>query len=243
MKTICASGVLVLAMAMGTTALGAEVEAKADTAAVAAETEDETRPFVLGAFMGMGAALAVGNFQDGFIPDQYADSKRPRFAGEGGIYFNYYLTDIWALEAGLDFAGKGFILKFDEGDAKVRQTFIDLEIPIGMKLNVQNFQVALAINLSFVISGKVRSKSEAEGTTLEGTHKMSGSDWDDIRRFNIGPKLNLGYAIPLGPVDLVPGISWSMDLIDMAKPDDLGMRRMNIMLVVAGEFGFDGYVD
>jgi hypothetical protein len=181
----------------------------------------------------------------GSFADQYADSKRPRFAGEGGIYFNYYLTDIWALEAGLDFAGKGFILKFDEGDAKIRQTFIDLEIPIGMKLNVQNFQVALAINLSFVISGKMRSKSESEGTTLEGTHKLSGSDWDNIRRFNIGPKLNLGYAIPLGPVDLVPGLSWSMDLIDVTKEkeDDLGLRRMNIMLVVAGEFGFDGYVD
>jgi hypothetical protein len=249
MKTLWASGVMALVMAMSLSASAADDEettttakakAKVDTASTET-TEDESRPFVLGAYMGMGAALAIGNFNEGYLEDVFFDSKIPRFAGEGGVYFNYYLNDIFALEAGLGFAGKGFILKLDSN--KVRQTFIDLEIPIGAKLNINNFQVALAINLAIAVSGKTKSKGEFENSTIEETTKWSGSDWNDTRRFNIGPKLNLGYAIPLGPVDLVPGLSWSMDLIDVAKPGDVSMRRMNIMLVVAGEFGFDGYID
>jgi hypothetical protein len=84
--------------------------------------------------------------------------------------------------------------------------------------------------------------------------KWDGDDWDHFRRFNFGLKLVLGYAIPIGPVSLVPGFCWSMHLINEYKdiPDEeeatqVGgsrisyydqARAINFMFRVAGEFGF-----
>jgi hypothetical protein len=236
MRKLIAACALVLAMAIGSSAFAEEAEAAAavDTAA-ASDDGGAFQPFVLGAFISMGAALTVG--------DLGGDTPKPRFAGSGGAYFDYYLNEMFALEGGLGFIGKGYRLAYTDADGfdiKARQTFIDLEIPLGAKLNIKNFQASVAVAIDFVVSGKTRSKFKDGNTTTETTSKLSGNDWNDIRRFNIGPKVGLGYAIALGPVFLVPGLSWSMDLIDWTKPSDLKARGMNIMVVVGGEWGFGG---
>ena len=78
---------------------------------------------------------------------------------------------------------------------------------------------------------------KTESDVLEIETKIN---WDDmsIRRVNMGPRIVLGYAIPLGPVSLVPGASWSMHVISEFKEGGDAARAMNIMFNVAGEFGF-----
>ncbi len=232
MRNLSAACALVLAMAISSSALAEETAAAAavDTAA-ASEDTGAFHPFVLGAFISMGAALSIGDVY-------WGTSQTPRFAGSGGAYFNYYLNDMLALDGGIGFIGKGLRAKDTlEGEHhQYRVALIDLEIPLGVKLNIKNFQASLAIALDVTVSGKTKDKNGNTTTTT----KISGSDWNDFRRFNIGPKVGLGYAIALGPVFLVPGLSWSMDLIDWTKPSDLKARGMNVMVVVGGEWGFGG---
>jgi hypothetical protein len=230
MKKMLAAVALAMVMVVGS--LASAAEASVDTsAASASEDGGAFNPFVVGAFMSMGAALTIGDVFFGYSPT-------PRFAGSGGAYFDFYLNDMLALEGGIGFIGKGYRAEdtADGVDYKYRLTFVDLEIPLGAKLNIKHFQASLAVALDFVVSGKYRAKTGNSSTTV----RFEGGDWDDIRRFNLGPKIGLGYAIALGPVFLVPGLSWSMDLIDVLKSDDYSERGMNIMVVVAGEWGFGG---
>jgi hypothetical protein len=193
-------------------------------------------PFVVGAFMSMGMALVVGDLKLGY-------DQKPRFAGGGGAYFDFYVMEMFAVEAGIGFVGKGFRLKESEGgyDYKLWERLINMEIPLGVKLNIHGFQASVALALDIAVSGKTKTKIDNN----EDTHTWGDDDWKQCRRFNLGPRVALGYAIPLGPVALVPGLSWSMDVINWAKnesADDyhIKARGMNLMFNVGAEFGFGG---
>jgi hypothetical protein len=180
------------------------------------------KPFVVGAFFSMGMGLTVGDLKMGY-------DQKPRFAGGGGAYFDFYVMEMLAIEAGIGFIGKGYRVKEDVSGYEVKgwQKVIAMEIPLGVKLNI-------------ALSGK--SVSELDGS--KHTDTFGDDEWDNIRRFNLGPRIALGYAIPIGPVAVVPGISWSMDVINYAKNDyadaDVKARCMNLMFNVGGEFGFGG---
>lgn len=229
MKKLWTAGAFVLVMAFASTAMAQEAAVStvppADTGAF--------KPFVVGAFMSMGMALAVGDLGEGV-------DQKPRFAGGGGAYFDFYLMEILALEGGVGFIGKGYRTKEEEAgvEAKMWTRYIYMEIPLGVKLNIKGFQAGVAVALNFALSGKV--KTDVDGH--ENTHTVSGDDWDDTMRFNFGPKITLGYAIPIGPIALVPGLSWSMHILNDYKGDvdDIKARAMNIMFNVGAEFGFGG---
>ena len=188
------------------------------------------KPAVVGVYISMGMAHWIGDVEGGEF----------RFAGGGGAYFNYYLSPIVALDMGLGFVGKGVRFKFTGGgedtDHRLKLTY--LRIPLGIKLNFSGIQAAVQWELAFALSGKLKTQSNV----LDIETKISGDDWDenhlDIRRVNMGPRVVLGYAIPLGPVSLVPGASWCMHVINEHTEGDDAARAMNIMFNVAGEFGF-----
>lgn len=231
MKKLLAAGAFVLATAMASSVMAQEVAVGTPAGG------GEFKPMVVGAYMSMGMALAVGDL-NGDLPGGDVDQK-PRFAGGGGAYFDFYLMPILAVEGGIGFVGKGYRTK--EDDVKSWMRFVYMEIPLGVKLNIKGFQAGLAVALNFALSGK--SKSDIDGH--ETTSTWSGDDWDYTRRFNLGPKITLGYAIPIGPVALVPGLSWSMHLLndvkgDLADDADAKGRAMNIMFNVGAEFGFGG---
>ncbi len=186
------------------------------------------KPAVVGAYISMGMAHWIGDVNSGKF----------RFAGGGGAYFNYYLSPIVALDMGLGFIGKGVRFKYTVGgeDTNHRYKLTYLRIPLGIKLNFSGIQAAVQWELAFAIAGKLKTESDV----LDIETKIKGDDWDDmgIRRVNMGPRVVLGYAIPLGPVSLVPGASWSMHVLNEYKEGDTSARAMNIMINVAGEFGF-----
>ena len=49
-----------------------------------------------------------------------------------------------------------------------------------------------------------------------------------------------GYSLSMGSIDLVPGFSWTLHLLndfkDLQGFSDVASRNMNIMLTVRGEF-------
>lgn len=233
MKKLLGAGAFVLAMVFTTSASAQEV-----AVTTAPADGGGYNPFVVGGFMSMGMALAVGDMNGDASGDL---DQKPRFAGGGGAYFDFYLMPILALEGGIDFIGKGHRFKVDEGgiDATSWYRYVYMEIPLGAKLNIKGFQASLAVVLNFALSGKVKTKTDDNETT----DTVSGDDWDYTRRANIGLRVGLGYAIPVGPIAIVPGLSWSMHLLNDIKgePADDGnckARAMNLMFNVGVEFGF-----
>ncbi len=110
---------------------------------------------------------------------------------------------------------------------------LQVSIPLVVDLGVQQPNLDLP---TFALAGK--SKSESGDTETE--HKWDGDDWDNFRRFNMGPRIRVGYAIPVGPIAIVPGIYWSLHVLNENtgdNSDDYAMRAMNIMFLVAVEFG------
>ncbi len=192
------------------------------------------KPFVVGAFMSMGLAHAFIE-----IDGDSDDDAKPRFAGGGGAYLDFYVSEIFALEAGLGFIGKG--TRYHEDDVTEWLRIIYMEIPLGVKLNLQGFQIGVAIAMNVALSGKIKYKSDDE----EVSSDFGDDEWDNYRRFNLCPRITLGYAIPVGPIAIVPGIAWSIEVINTAKGDladdaDGKIHNMNFMFNVGVEYGFGG---
>jgi hypothetical protein len=204
-----------------------------DAAVSAADVSGGDKTMAVGAFVNMGMANMIGDIDD----------AKMRFAGGFGAYFDFYITPMLAIEAGLGVEGKGE--RFDSDDWEGRDKITYLEIPLGVKLNISNFQASLLFVLNLAMAGKTKSEGDVEGLDISAEVKWNDDMWDHYRRFNIGPKIVLGYAIPVGPISIVPGISWSLHLLnewkgldddDFDENDDDSIRAMNIMFRVGVEF-------
>ena len=200
-----------------------------DAAVSTSDVSGGAKTMAIGAFVNMGMAHMVGD----------NDDAKMRFAGGFGAYFDFYVIPMLAIEAGLGIEGKG--TRYDEDDWDSREKITCLEIPLGVKLNISNFQASLLFVLNFALAGKSKTEGEIDGIDVSAEVKWDDDMWDHYKRVNIGPKIVLGYAIPIGPISIVPGISWSLHLLNEHKdmPDDFddSIRAMNIMFRVGAEFG------
>jgi hypothetical protein len=211
------------------TSLIASLVLAAITCPSRATAQDDDK--VIGAHADVGMAHVVGND---------SDDKEVRFAGGGGAYFDFYLNSILALEVGIGFIGKGYSYRGPYvgsvycGTHTVRLIYMD--IPLGAKLNIKNFRASLLFAPNFAIAGKTTSDSSA---CPPKEHDWGEQQWGRYRRFNIDSKIVLGYAIPIGPVSLVPGFYMSIHLLDNNYVTSYhGQHSVNYMFRLAGEFGF-----
>ncbi len=200
-------------------------------------------PLVLGAQLGLGFQWSARNKDMKDLTDEGSVG----FSAGGWLYVNYYLTEMLALHGGLGFVGKGSHYKGEEdveGQAinyHIWHKLTYMEIPLGVKLNIKNIRLTALILLDFALTGKTKYKGEVSGEGIEHKHKWEDDDWDNHRRFNLGLRLGAGYAIPIGPIVLVPGIDWSTHFINEYKGDDMGdaaILYMNFFFNVAVEYGF-----
>ncbi|MBN2526282.1 MAG: PorT family protein [Deltaproteobacteria bacterium] len=206
------------------------VEAEAPIAPVAEPTGPVTH--IVGAHLMLGGA--------GIIEDSDSEEIRARFAGGFGFYYNYQLKNNLALAAGLDFIGRGGRYDVDVQDS-TQETKIywrRMELPFGVVYEpIPNLRVGGALVLSFTLGGKYKIDDE--------DYSFKTEDWDKTRRFNINPRLYAGYTIPVGPITLVPGLMWEMDLINVYKEDDdddtddgdIALRAMNLMVTIGAQYG------
>lgn len=214
-----------------------------------AQAQHQDGTLALGAQIGLGMQWSARNSDlkdsmEGYMAlgtgvDDITNSAG--FSGGGWLFADYYLSNMLALEAGLGFVSKGAhwktsasVLGFSE-DLDVWYKFAYMEIPLGVKLAIRNFRVTALLLLNIALSGK--TKFESDGDDQEDD--WDDDQWDDWRRFNIGMRLGAGYAIPVGPIVIVPGVDWSTHFINELDIDDsdAGLRLMNFFFNVGVEFG------
>lgn len=163
------------------------------------------------------------------------------FSGGGWLFADYYLSNMLALEAGLGFVSKGThwkttasVLNFSQ-DIDIWYKLAYMEIPLGVKLDISRFRVTALLLLNIALSGKTKAESGGD----EQESEWEDEAWDDWRRFNIGMRLGVGYAIPVGPIVIVPGVDWSTHFINELdiEDSDAGLRLMNFFFNVGVEYG------
>jgi len=179
---------------------------------------------VIGATMNLGmATMIVENCANCSV----------RFAGGGNAHYNLYLAKVFAIHAGIEFMGRGlkasgFTNTTSEDEQKIKIIYLD--IPIGIKLRFSSFQLALGVSLDFALSGKSENPDA----------DFADADWELwARRFNLGAWMSLGWAIHAGPIDIIPGFSWNMHILDevtMANANN-SIRPFNLMFDLGVEFG------
>jgi hypothetical protein len=193
-------------------------------------------PLVVGAQVGLGFEWAARNSDLRDAMDG-ADTKNSiGFSGGGWLYANYYFSGMLAVQGGLGFVAKGLHFKTEQNgeELHVWSKFSYMEFPLGVKINVVNIRITALMLLDIALTGKTKLKMD-DVTTEE---KWEDADWDNFRRFNLGLRLGVGYAIPVGPIVLVPAMNWSTQFIDLYK-DDIPeqMRFMNFFFNVSVEYG------
>jgi len=210
-------------LALATTA-AAQEEATAAPAPAAAPEDGGRSTHVIGANASLGmATMLVENCSNCSI----------RFAGGGGAHYNLYLADVFGLHAGISFTGRGLKASglantTSQEEQKIKVVYMD--IPLGIKLRFSHFQLALGVSLDFALTGKSENPDA----------DFNDAAWELwARRFNLGAWIGFGWAIHAGPIDIVPGFSWNMHILDEnTSGSAFGfVRPMNFMIDLGVEFG------
>jgi hypothetical protein len=229
---------------------GAVAAASGGTAAAvsssAVESAGGPKTFAVGLTFGLGIATITGDGWTEYMGIGSGD-KKARFSFCGTGYFVYYFTPMIGLQAGLGFIGKGVRGKGEIAgtDFELKEKINYMEIPIALRLNVEYFQAAVGLAMDIALTGETKTDADDHVTT----RTWNDDNWKYFHRFNLAPWIFAGAAIPAGPISVVPGISWSIHLInDLNKEeihkdsgieeDHLKAHAMNFMFHVGAEFGF-----
>ncbi len=251
----------VMAMIVLVSALGG-TNAFAEGVAVGTNTIGTDNKFVVGATFGMGMALLAGDYEDLLAARDHGDGTqdyldtRPKLSLSFNVFIDFYITPMMAIEAGIGLIGKGGKAEIDINipgfDMEVTswEKVTYLEIPIAFKINIKGFQASLGIGMWIALGGKSKWE-DGYDARIHTWNDDDDDDWDWVRRFNVGPRVFLGYAIPVGPIYIVPGVTWMMHMIndvdneeiqddrpDFPGADEIQIRSMNIMFNVGVEYGF-----
>lgn len=141
-----------------------------------------------------------------------------------GAFADLKLSDLLAVEAGLQVEMKGFKMK-DEDEwfgtkvtSKLSTNLIYVTIPVDVRLNFGDFYVLAGPYLGIGASGKVKSTIESDGDKVKETETLEfGNDKkdSDLKRMDIGLGFGAGYEFTdnlgarlgydLGLTNLLPG--------------------------------------
>ncbi|MCU0662146.1 MAG: PorT family protein [Myxococcota bacterium] len=180
-----------------------------------------------GVYFGLGMTGAAGDLDD--VTEQFTrtlsyagEQATPRFTAEIGLFAQYFFIDWLALDVGLGFLGKGYQVQ-PTHHREYMQKLTYMEIPLGVLIELKGFQLGVALALEFALAGK--AKHERSDYTTEA--KWSDREWDRYMRFNLAPKFMVGYAFPFelafGTLYLIPGMDFSIHLIDEQQGDHLAI--------------------
>lgn len=199
---------------------------------------------VVGGYYANGFALMGGDGYEDMSLEWQRSDRTAKFSIGGGAYFDFFFTQYFGVEAGMGFLNKG--IRFKEDNVRLKYSFVYMEIPIMAKLDYKHIQVSLGFAFSVALTGRTFAKIGNSSSK----ENWSGGDWDYYHRVNIGPKIAAGYAIPVGPIFIVPGMSWTMNLVNDINnkriEDDTGLntdyraRANNLMFTVAVEWQLPG---
>ncbi len=220
--------------------------------ATAYDGEHGDKKMVIGGYLSNGFAMVAGKGYEQWSNLERND-RTAKFAIGGDVYFDYYFTPLFGIDVGFGFLTKGIRFKFDNATdidpiVRIKNSLVYMEIPVCFKIDFHHFQGTVGFAMFIALSGKTSYKDRDDNKVENKWNK--GDEWQYVHRVNFGPKLAFSYAIPVGPVFIVPGISWSIHLIndlnndelhrDNEIPDDekVKARANNLMFNVGAEWGF-----
>jgi hypothetical protein len=191
---------------------------------------------VIGGYYTNGIAMVAGDgYEEWRNFDR--DNRTAKFSVGGGGYFDFFFTPYVGIEAGIGFLNKG--IRFSHSGNSYKESIVYMEMPFMVKIDFRHFQAAFGFALSIALSGRSITKYDER----KEIDRWDGNEWDYVHRANLGPKIALGYAIPVGPIFIVPGMSWTMHLINDLNNDDIPpdgtdyqARAVNLMFTVAVEW-------
>ncbi len=120
-----------------------------------------------------------------------------------GAFGDFELSDLLAVEAGLNVETKGLLMKDDEEfmgkkmKSKVTTNLVYVTVPVDVKLTFGSFYVLAGPYIGVAATGKAKSKMEYDGNTEKDSHSMDlgGDDKDDLKRLDLGFGIGAGYEI------------------------------------------------
>jgi hypothetical protein len=197
------------------------------SAAEANEGSKRLPTHVFSAHGGIGLAMMNGSVLD----------LGPRWTGGGGLEYAGFINEYFGLGASVGFVGRG--CAYAQQDVELRRQVTYLTMPIGVRLRFSGIQLGIALGFDFALAGRSYERFSRQGQLVSSTIKWGSEEWQFHRRFNFGPVLSIGYAIPVGPVAIVPRVTWSMHVRREAWEDAGGSDRryMNVMFNIGMAYG------
>lgn len=116
-----------------------------------------------------------------------------------GAYADYNLSDMFAVEAGLQFEQKGGKQENnDDGEKSTEQSKVNyFTVPVNARINL-----ALGDNTLYFLAGPTfgigisgKEKDECDGESEESTIRFGSGEDDDITRMNVGFLIGAGYEL------------------------------------------------
>ena len=176
----------------------------------------------IGALLGGGLGLHAGN---------YLESTKPRFTMGFTLTFDHFLSETFAFSTGLGLVGKGTRYTEMPDNTEQKDKILYMEIPIGFKLMISDVVIGAGFSLDLALVGNTVDKD------ADKTSKWGDSKWNNYGRANFSGKIFAGYQLEVGPLYLIPGVDWSIQMLNNVKKGNLKSRNMNVLFCVAVQYG------
>ena len=120
-----------------------------------------------------------------------------------GAFADFELSDLLAVEAGLNVETKGLLMKDSEEfmgkkmKSKATTNLVYVTVPVDVKLTFGSFYVLAGPYVGVAATGKAKSKMEYDGETEKHDESLDlgGDDDDDLKRLDLGLGIGAGYEI------------------------------------------------
>lgn len=115
-----------------------------------------------------------------------------------GAFADFELSDLLAVEAGLNVETKGFKIKEEILDNKMKATtnIFYVSVPVDVKLTFGSFYVLAGPYVGIAATGKSKTKTEYKGDTHKDSNDLEfGDDHGELKRLDLGLGLGAGYEI------------------------------------------------
>lgn len=155
-----------------------------------------------GAFAQMSFGVKAGaNFSSMMLKSNGEKDDEAKFKPgfNIGAFGDFELSDLLAVEAGLNVELKGYRMKFDEiGKTTIKSNLVYVTVPVDVKLTFGSFYVLAGPYIGVAATGKVKSKFEFNDETEKHNESLDfGNDEkdSDLKRLDLGLGLGAGYEI------------------------------------------------
>lgn len=201
-----------------------------------ANAQTDCKKIKFGVKAGLNLANIAQNFKNS---EEESDTKNLVGFSFGGIV-KYELNEKMEIQSGLMLSRKGcktdYKDEWESSEDKMKVTW--LEIPFNLAYKINNFQIYAGPYMAFGLSGKYESEESEGDNTISYSNdlKFGNSDSDDIKGFDYGLNLGLGYQTG----NLLFNAGYSIGLVNLNSDDsnnDYKISNRVINLSVSYFFG------